>query len=123
MKKIKIDKANIDSFAEVMFAFNVANQYNSQCFSASDICREREAFAITDIILEQLDKAGFDMQEVQAFKRYGWKVDDLASPVIENPVLMFECQAYERYLDSRNIVEYYADDMATGVWDIDNLIE
>lgn len=123
MKKIRIDKTNIESFAEVMFGFNIANQYNSQCFSVSDIRRELEAFAVTDIILEQLDKAGFDMQEVQAFKQYGWNVDDLVAPVFENPVLVFECQAYERYLDSRNIVEYYAEDLAKDALSVDILME
>lgn len=49
MKNIKIDKMNIESFAEVMFDFNDANQYNSKCFYVSDIRREMEAFAVTTL--------------------------------------------------------------------------
>lgn len=63
------------------------------------------------------------MQEVQAYKQYEWNIDDLDAPVIENPVLVFECQVYERYLDNRNIVKYYADDLAEDVVSFDNLME
>lgn len=121
MKKIKINKSNIEKFAEEMFQFNCAHEYNSQCFSTSDIMREQSAFRITDIILEQLDKAGFDMQSIGSFKAHEWKIDDLTAPVIENPILVIENCMYEAYLDSKGITEYYTEEITTAV-NIDELL-
>ena len=90
-----------------MFQFNCFHQYNSLCFSKNDILRERAAFGETDRVLEKLNKAGFDMQNIKAFKDHNWKVDDLAGPVKEVPVLEFTSEMYENYLDIKNIQKYY----------------
>lgn len=107
MKNITINKNNIETFAEEMFRFNCFHQYNSMCFSTNDILRERTAFHETDIILEKLNKAGFDVNTVKAFKEHNWNVEDLTGPVKENPVLTFQSEMYEKYLDIKNIREYY----------------
>lgn len=91
MKTILITKDNAENFAEEMFKFNCNNTYNSLCFSCSDIRREQHALNCTDAIIEEMDKAGFDMTAIQAFKQHNWKVDDLISPNKDNPVLYFTC--------------------------------
>lgn len=122
MKKIKITKHNIEQFAEHMFQFNSFNQYNSKCFSTNDIIRERKAFHVTDILLEQLDKAGFDMSTIKAFKNHNWRVDDLTAPVLDNPVLIIESTMYETYFDAKNITEYYTDDDTTDCFKPEELL-
>ena len=102
MKTILITKDNVENFAEEMFKFNCNNTYNSLCFSCSDIKREQHALNCTDAIIEEMDKAGFDMTAIQAFKQHNWKVDDLVSPNKDNPVLYFTCNIYENYLDRQN---------------------
>ena len=110
---IKIDKTNIQKFAEEMFKFNCANSYNNHCFSTSDIMREKTAYQITDLILEALDKAGFDMQSIQAFKEHEWNVEDLTSPNIENPILLFQSKMYETYLKNNDITKYFTEETGT----------
>lgn len=100
---IKITKDNIEQFAEVMYRFNCAHEYNSLCCSVSDIKRELNAFQITDKILEELDVAGFDMSSIKTFKKYNWKIDNLQSPVIENPIYLLENEAYIKFLSEHKI--------------------
>lgn len=97
MKTILIAKDNVENFAEEMFKFNCNNTYNSLCFSCSDIKREQHALNCTDAIIEEMDKAGFDMTAIQTFKQHNWKVDDLVSTNKDNPVLYFTCNMYENY--------------------------
>lgn len=122
MKTIMITKENIENFAEEMFQFNCSHEYNSLCFSCSDIKRERQAFNCTDAIIEEMDKAGFDMATIQAFKEHGWKVDDLVSENKDNPVLYFTCAMYEHYLDRKNIHDYDTDATPDHIVDIDRIL-
>lgn len=122
MKTILITKDNIENFAEEMFKFNCNNMYNSLCFSCSDIRREQHALNYTDAIIEEMDKAGFDMTAIQAFRQHNWKVDDLVSPNKDNPVLYFTCNIYENYLDRQNINDYYTDDTPDNIVDIDRIL-
>lgn len=122
MKTILITKDNVENFAEEMFKFNCNNTYNSLCFSCSDIKREQHALNCTDAIIEEMDKAGFDMTAIQAFKQHNWKVDDLVSPNKDNPVLYFTCNMYENYLDRKNINDYYTDVVPDNIADIDRIL-
>ena len=106
MKTILITKDNAENFAEEMFKFNCNNTYNSLCFSCSDIKREQHALNCTDAIIEEMDKAGFNMTAIQAFKQHNWKVDDLVSPnkVLFGILLSEKCndnelKAYDANLD------------------------
>lgn len=101
---LKITKENIEKFAEEMFQFNCYHEYNPMCFSVSDILREQRAFQVTDMILNELDKAGFNMQSIKTFKLHGWKVDDFTSPVLEEPVLLMKNEEYENYFMNKGII-------------------
>lgn len=121
MKTIMITKDNIEKFAEEMFKFNCSHEYNSLCFSVSDIMREQHAFTLTDTIIEAMDKSGFDMHAINAFKQHNWKVDDLTSPNKDNPVLCFTCNMYECYFDRQKINDYYTDTTSDNIIDIDKI--
>ena len=109
MKIIKIDNTNVQGFAEIMVKFNRAHRYNSDCYSMSDIRRERCAFALSNMIIEELDKVGFDIQVLNAFIENKWRIDDLVSPNVEKPVLFVTSHMYENYLDNENITDYYVE--------------
>lgn len=108
-KQIIIDSSNVDAFAEEMFRFNCAHEYNSMCFSAGDVAREQAAKHETDMIIEKMAAAGFNVHEIKAFKDHDWKVDDLAVTPVEEPVLIVNSSLYENYFDSRGIKNFYTE--------------
>ena len=118
MKIIKIDNKNIKEFTEHMFKFNCVNCYNEESFSVSDIERESRAHHATDILLEQLDKAGFNLQSVPTFEEHNWNISDLVSPNRTNPVLFISSPMYESYFDYRNITDYYVEKADADIFEL-----
>lgn len=109
-KLIRIDSSNVEAFAEEMFRFNCAHEYNSMCFSAGDVAREQVAKHETDMIIEKMAVSGFNVHEIKAFKDHNWKVDDLTVVPVENPMLVIESSLYENYFSNRGINDFYTDD-------------
>ena len=117
-----ITKDNVENFAEEMFNFNCSHEYNSLCFSTNDIMRERQAFNCSDAIIEEMDKAGFNMTTIKSVQKHNWNIDDLISPNQDNPVLYFTCDMYEHYLDRKNINDYYTNNTSDNIVNIDSTL-
>jgi hypothetical protein len=92
-----------------MFNFNCSHEYNNECFSVGDILREQKALSITDNVLNAMSEAGFDIQNITAFKEHNWRVSDLTGPVSENPELVFTSDWYSAYFDRNGITKYYSE--------------
>ena len=106
-KIIKIDNSNVQEFACEMNKFSDFNTPNRHCYGMQDLDRERRAGIVNDTLIEAMDRAGFDLQSITAFK--DWKIDDLVSPRKENPVLYVTSWFYEIYFDYNNITKYYVE--------------
>lgn len=110
MKKIiKIDSSNVQKFAYDMCKFADFNRPSKHCFGMQDLAKEQRALTVNDVLVEAMDKAGFDIQSLTALKENDWKIDDLVSPNKENPVLFINSWFYEIYLDYHHINDYYVE--------------
>ena len=103
LKTIKIDKTNIEDFAEELNKFD--DHYQSEA---------RRAYKVEVELLQALDHAGFDMTHIKGFRQ--WDIDDLVSPRQENPVLYFKSWFWECYFDYYNITKYYAHNMGNRIY-------
>lgn len=106
-KIIKIDNSNVQEFAYEMNRFADFNRPNRHCYGMQDLAKEERALTVNDALIEAMDRAGFDLQSITAFK--DWNMDDLVSPRKENPVLYVTSWFYEIYFDNNDITKYYAE--------------